>query len=417
MAPPVAGPAFPVGMRYSSGDPKDILTPMPRLPSFLSKISSVQTFFPSREGISRTQQVLAKLLLKDLNQEKSIESFIQTATILIAILAVWVFVLSRTVVTVCLDQLGIADSYFDVPPIYEIVASITDYYLKVIAAIGDGGLIKESFENAAAQVAQLNDGDGPTWKELLLEILKTPALLLGLIVVAVGAVARLRTLIALPVIVSCVIYGAAELHQQAKFGAAEYISRQVRTALASPEYMSPASGNYRSLVDDEPSAKAPPPAPAKTKTKADKYFELITKVPEDSGHLAALRGPDEIGGWFVASRVLDGVEHKMKGVILFCLQKRCAYLPAVASRQEPLFGGGNPVSYQWDRSKGVGLLAIDENLLYFNLLNSNGVRTVAQTPFSGALVSRQFAREVDEWQKKQYEKAMQVYRAPKPITQ
>ncbi len=304
-----------------------------------------------------------KWVLKDFSKETSLESFLQTWTIIVAISGLWMFVFSRTFTLGFLGTLGVNPSIFNSPPVYEVMLGAVDGLLHVSQYLEENWTLAVSQGNDAMNFYMETMGFSADniplsvrfftylgFSPFSITIAELPITLLLLLVISVTSIGFFKTFYSLPIIVFCVSTGAIQCRDWAAMYSVEAAHALVKGAFQSNPYNTLATGAW-----SDP---------------------LLTDFSDQR--------------WFSAARVAGDTRYDFSGILLWCIQNRCLYIPAGDS---PVIK--NPLghdSYSWDLKKGLGVLFLDENTIFLNGNNAAAIQRVATAPSAVMLRDKDFAQ-------------------------
>lgn len=301
--------------------------------------------------------------LKDFSKETSLESFVQTGTIIFVISGFWIFVFSRTFALGFLDILGINPSIFNSPPVYEVILGVIDGLLLVWQRLAENWAVAvnqgmDSMKFYMDTMGLAEDQISPSMKfftslgfsPVSAAIAELPLTLLVLLVVSVVSVGAFKTAFSFPVIIVCVSFGAYQCREWAVV-----YSTEVAHALIKGVFYTD---------------------PAYTTAGGFNFDPMLSKPTEDPR-------------WFSAARVAGDVRYDFSGILLVCIQNRCLYIPAGDSQNSNHFF---PDRYSWNSGKGLGILFMDENILFFNSNSTSHIQRVAAAPAAAMLRDNDFSQ-------------------------
>lgn len=320
---------------------------------------------------------LRGLLWKGPGNETTVQAFVQVATVALAILLCWVLVLVRSSLGTATDLLGIDPALFDMPSMYEHIVIAMDAALSFRRALEEvGGMEAVGAHWVEAELtASLLEGMSPLhpmgWCLRTLDnpvtcvALSMPAWLVAMLAGGMLAVTYLRSLFSLPLIAAGVILGAAETHDSTRAAYTGWLQAiwtglfQTQADAASP------TGATTVWREHLPLARPKPAVPSDASPVDIQVRQLIEVFAANSPSRAsepefALRGPGTSGLWFStharpsAAWVAGDDPTAAVGVLLFCFNTRCAYLPVRADTMLP----GEP-SYHWRAHDGIRLIDTD----------------------------------------------------------
>ena len=285
-----------------------------------------------------------KWVIKDLNRETSIESFIQIGTIVFVIIGFWFFVFSKTISLIIFDELGVPSDFIGTPQLYDSIVMVFDIALQSWRIIEKSGLFAEPALNG--QLADLfpkNSGTPFDIKILTYFGLSIVAALVvsvfgklvGLLLMSIISIGLFRIIFSIPIIVISIYFGTVGCRDLATGFAISYSNSLLSSAIPSQVEIPVSCG-------------------------------LIGSAP-------VLASKEVNSRWFSARRVVNDKEEDFEGIILICQQNKCLYLPA-ERHNCPLGENKKGYTYHtWDITKGVGVIPVDDNILHFRFFGSSNI--------------------------------------------
>lgn len=350
--------------------------------------------------------VVRNYVLKDLSRETSMESFVQTVTIILSILAVWFVVASRTAVGAMHELVGTPYFLFDYPSIYDTVLGMYDVVSMLVqnfsASEMDTGIREYAAEAMGSDPATVSVTLlGFSCRSMTCVFWKTPLVLLGLLLLSLGTLARFRTMLAIPLIALFVGVGVGEVGKTVREGVLGGMYAALRANFVNPDRAVDAvrdvTRHGRMMAEGEGQV-----------LRRQLLARDLEVVPNGQNPLA-----------FEVSREVDGQVRSEQGILLFCLQQRCPYLPLTSLVVDNMLksdsvGGlsiGAALLTIWNVDRGIAILRLDDPAQRITLLGTKSLADTVSTPHALAITHP------DLW--RQYQAAREksaAVTAPQPVT-